>query len=248
MVPPEHRRQGVGTGLLDHLAAAVRADGRTELLVETSYSFEDRHDHPYRRFAEKNGFQEVNVEVVRVLQLPVDDGLLGRLESEAAPHHEGYRLETVVGEMPDAYLPSYCRLQNQLGVDAPTGEVDFEEESMTPETLRETEKRFAAVGTTRVSTLALLGDDEVVAYTDLVVKGSETRRVNQWGTLVHRDHRGHRLGTAVKVANLRELRSWFPERTEVVTSNAEVNQNMVDINDRLGFTPVAVLPMFRRFL
>lgn len=248
MVPPAHRRRGVGTLLLGHLAEAVRAHERTELLVETSYSFGDRHDHPYRRFAEKNGFQEVNVEVVRVLPLPVDDELLDRLGSEAAPHHEGYRVETIVGEVPDAYLPSYCRLHNQLGVDAPTGDVDFEEESLTPETFRETEKRFAAAGTTRVSTVALLGDAEVVAYTDLVVRAEETERANQWGTLVHRDHRGHRLGTAVKVANLRELRGRFPERSEVVTSNAEVNQNMVDINDRLGFTPVAVLPMFRRFL
>lgn len=248
MVPPEHRRRGVGTLLLEHLAGAVRAEDRTELLVETSYSFEDRYDHPYRRFAEKNGFREVNVEVVRTLQLPVHDDVLDRLDSESAAHREGYRVETFVGELPDAYLPSYCRLNNQLGVDAPTGEVDFEEESLTPEIFRETEKRFAAAGSTRLSTLALSGDDEVVAYTDLAVKADEDRRVHQWGTLVHRDHRGHRLGTAVKVANLRVLQDRFPARTEVVTSNAEANQNMVDINDRFGFTPVAVLPMFRRYL
>ena len=92
------------------------------------------------------------------------------------------------------------------------------------------------------------GDHEVVAYTDLIVKADPADRVQQWGTLVHRDHRGHRLGTAVKVANLRALQERFPDRTEVVTSNAEVNQYMVDINDRLGFRAVAVLPCFRRVL
>ena len=133
-------------------------------------------------------------------------------------------------------------------MDAPTGEVEFEEESLTPEEFRRGEQRFAVAGTTRVSTVAVRGDHEVVAYTDLIVKADPAERVQQWGTLVHRDHRGHRLGTAVKVANLRALQARFPDRTEVVTSNAEVNQHMVDINDRLGFRAVAVLPCFRRIL
>ena len=58
------------------------------------------------------------------------------------------------------------------------------------------------------------------------------------GTLVRRDHRGHRLGTAVKIANLRALQQARPEATEVKTQNAETNAWMVGINVRLGFGPV----------
>ena len=66
------------------------------------------------------------------------------------------------------------------------------------------------------------------------------------GTLVRRDHRGHRLGTAVKVANLRALQGACPEATEVKTQNAETNAWMVGINVRLGFQAVGVVPEFLR--
>jgi RimJ/RimL family protein N-acetyltransferase len=226
----------------------LRQDGRTTLLAESSYRFEERETHGYRRFAEKNGFRIVNTEVIRVLDLPVADVLLGQLAGDAASHHADYRIETFTSDLPEQYLESYCEVHNQLATDAPSGDIDFEEESMTPEVFRQTEKRLEATGRTRLSTVAVTGEDRVVAYTDLVVKPDPSERVQQWGTLVDRRHRGHRLGTAVKVANLVALQQMFPDRSQVVTSNAEVNQNMVDINDRLGFEPVAVLPMFQRVL
>ena len=42
-------------------------------------------------------------------------------------------------------------------------------------------------------------------WTDLATTIHEPGRAYQWGTLVDRAHRGHRLGVAVKVANLRLL-------------------------------------------
>jgi RimJ/RimL family protein N-acetyltransferase len=86
-----------------------------------------------------------------------------------------------------------------------------------------------------------------VAHTDLLLRPSGTRGV-QWATLVHREHRGHRLGAAVKVANLRRLQRDRPDITEVVTQNAEVNDQMIAINTRLGFAPVALVPEFVRRL
>jgi hypothetical protein len=71
---------------------------------------------------------------------------------------------------------------------------------------------------------------------------------HQWGTLVGRDHRGHRLGAAVKVANLRALQRARPDVTVIQTENAETNAFMVSINERLGFQVVAVSPSFARAL
>jgi hypothetical protein len=68
------------------------------------------------------------------------------------------------------------------------------------------------------------------------------------GTLVRRDHRGHRLGSAVKVANLEALQRDRPDVTTVETQNAEQNPWMVSINERLGFEPVAVCPELVRRL
>ena len=59
---------------------------------------------------------------------------------------------------------------------------------------------------------------------------------------------GHRLGAAVKVANLRNLMQHDPATKRIVTTNAETNAWMVAINERLGFVPVAVVPTFKRRL
>ena len=69
--------------------------------------------------------------------------------------------------------------------------------------------------------------------------------VEAWGTLVLGEHRGHRLGLAMKARGLQELqRRIGPERTRVLTCNAEQNAHMVAINERLGFRPVEVVPTF----
>ena len=51
----------------------------------------------------------------------------------------------------------------------------------------------------------------MVAYTDIATTVHEPGRAYQWGTLVRGDARGHRLGLAVKVANLRLLQRERPD-------------------------------------
>ena len=86
----------------------------------------------------------------------------------------------------------------------------------------------------------------MVAYTDIATTVHEPGRAYQWGTLVRRDARGHRLGLAVKVANLRLLQRERPDVHELITYNAEVNAHMIGVNERLGFVPVARLGEFQK--
>ncbi len=243
-VEPAQRRRGIGTALVEHLVERVRAEGRTSVLVEAGIPFEGRETHPYRRFADALGFRMASVEVHRVLDLPLPSSELDALASECAAHHGAYRLHTFQDTIPDRYLDSYCYLENQLALDAPTGEIDFEAEAMTPEIFRERTDRLLRQGRHRLTTLAVTADDEAVAMTDLVIPREDMPKVHQWATLVRRDHRGHRLGMAVKVQNIRALQERYPERTQIYTSNEEANDNMVSINERLGFRPLEILPEF----
>jgi hypothetical protein len=56
---------------------------------------------------------------------------------------------------------------------------------------------------------------------------------------VLREHRGHRLGLAVKLANLDSLEASFPGVALVVTGNAQENAPMIAVNEMLGFEVVA---------
>lgn len=244
LVDPDHRGRGLGGELLEHEVAEVFAAGRTEVLTGAAIPLAASSGSPVVAFAERHGFAPVNREVVRVLPLPVRPGLLADLAQATRRHHDGYTLETYADHVPNALLASYCHLRNQLVADAPTGTVDFEPERLTPDVVTQKLDRAVRMGRRSYITLAVR-DGEAVAHSDLFVLGEEPLG-HQMGTLVRRDHRGRRLGTAVKVANLAAVVDAHPALTAVNTQNDETNHWMVDINVALGFEPVGVSVGFVR--
>lgn len=134
------------------------------------------------------------------------------------------------------------------GADAPSGEIDWEPETLTPAKLAAAEMADERIGRTRVTSLAVHeATGRVVAFTEIVAPGTTPRSVRQEGTLVHGEHRGHRLGLAVKVANIRALAQVAPTRELVITGNADTNPWMIAINEQLGFRPAeAALTCHRR--
>ena len=247
-VDPALRGRGAGSALVERSVERTREEGRRTVLVETNVPDDHRDGHPYARFAERHGFTYANTEIRRVLDLPVDPVRLEELAAAAAEHHEGYRIEFHTAPLPDELLPSYCECWNQLAVDAPTGEVEFEEESLSPQTYAEELGRMQEQGRTMLHTVAIAPSGEVVAYNDLVVSADDPEEVMQWGTLVRKDHRGHRLGMAVKVRGLQGLAEVAPDAKRVQTCNAEQNAHMVGVNVELGFRRVEALLAYQRHL
>jgi len=247
-VEPARRGRGYGGEMVRDLSERNIAAGRRRLVSESWIPFEQRDDHPYLRFASSHGFSVANLEIRRVLELPVPDAQLDAWQTEAAPHHGDYRIETYLGAIPAERIPSLCHAMNQLGLDAPTGDIELEARRIDAEVFQRREERAKAAGKTMLRTLAIGPDDDVVAFTSMAIPGGEPDIVYQYGTLVLRGHRGHRRGTAVKVANLRRLQHEFSDRTYVETLNAEQNGPMVGINEQLGFTPVEILAHFQRIV
>jgi GNAT superfamily N-acetyltransferase len=242
------RRRGVGRAMLERIEQVAKDDGRQLILGDAKIPFDQRDTHGYRQFAEACGYQLSNDEVVRHLALPVPEDRIREWVDEAAAYHEGYTIETFVDGVPGDLIESLCVLLGQLAVDAPTGAVDFEEEAMTPERYAENVATVKAMGRARYETLALTPDRLVVAQSTLAVPLSASTTVYQWGTFVHREHRGHRLGLATKAVNLRAVQAARDGLTVVTTQNGETNDYMVSINQRMGFEPVEVTSEFVKHL
>ena len=243
-----HRRRGHGTAMLEHLLAQVRAAGRITVDTETFWPHDagpDGAGAPGREFARRHGFELALGDVHRRLTLPVADDLLDRLAGEAANRHAGYTLRSFTGPVPDELLAGVAELDALVATDAPTGTLDVEPHAVDLAAFRDAEGLLERQGRTKVATVALDPAGEVVAFTDLATTVHEPDRAYQWGTLVRRDHRGHRLGLAVKVANLRLLQREFPAIRQLTTFNAESNVHMVAVNDALGFEPVERLGEFQ---
>ncbi|WP_139978002.1 GNAT family N-acetyltransferase [Nocardioides litoris] len=245
-VAPAHQGRGHGRAMLAHVEAAAAAAGRTRLTSELRYRFEHGatgHDGGGSRdvrFAEAAGYALALGDVQRWLDLPVEDAPLEELAAEAAERHGAYELRSWVGPVPDELAEGWAALDGSLTTEAPMGELEHEPMQVDVARLREQEESVERQGRTTYHSVALAPDGDLVAYS-LLVQGAQSTTAYQWGTLVRRDHRGHRLGLAVKVANLRLLQAERPDATRVSTFNAEVNDHMVAVNARLGFRPVSRL-------
>lgn len=247
-VVPESRRRGVATALLAHLTDEARRAGRSVLGGESWWPYAlgaDGAGAPGREFARARGFELVLGDVRRRLELPADDATLARLADDAAQHHRDYTVRSWVGPVPDELVEGWAVLDASLETEAPTGKLDLEPKAPDVAAVRETEELIARQGRTRYATVALDAAGVVVAYTEIVVSG-EDGNAYQWGTLVRREDRGHRLGLAVKVANLRLLQRERPDVPRLTTYNAESNAHMVAVNEALGFVPLERLGELQR--
>ncbi|MEP7331636.1 MAG: GNAT family N-acetyltransferase [Terracoccus sp.] len=235
-VDPQHRGRGVGSALLEWLEERGRAGGRSMVLGEVCVPVGERQSHPDREFALRRGYAVSSVEIVRSLPLPVDPALLERERQRVAAKTDGYDLSVHVGGVPNELRQGVCDCANRLILDAPTGDVEFEPESQTVDDYQTMLGHLAELSRTLVTTVAVHRESGVVAaYTDLALPANDSNIVFQWGTLVLPEHRGHRLGMAVKVENLAALSRIDSARTSVQTMNDEQNPWMVQINQRLGF-------------
>ncbi|WP_223587022.1 GNAT family N-acetyltransferase [Microbacterium sp. OVT16B] len=236
-VPPRHRRRGYGSHALAFLEGEAVTAGRTTAQSTTSWLYElgpDGSGSPGREFARRHGYSLALGDVQNRLDLPVDPALLDRLQ--AGVPDEGYTLRSWIGPVPDDVVEGWASLDASIETEAPSGELDIEPATPDVAGIRETEDLLVLQHRISFGTVALASDGAVAAYTQIVVSGDDGNAY-QWGTLVRREDRGHRLGTAVKVANLRMLQHESPGTPCVYTYNAESNAHMLAVNTLLGFRP-----------
>jgi RimJ/RimL family protein N-acetyltransferase len=126
-----------------------------------------------------------------------------------------------------------CRLYEALA-DAPHEEA-VEPESWDADRLAQDEQRVVDKGTHRYSIAASHeSSGDMAALTQVSIDPDVPECGFQGITAMTRQHRGHRLGLLVKVVMLDWLAEQEPAMRQIVTSNAEVNEHMIAVNEQLG--------------
>ncbi len=238
-VAPALRRQGIGTAVLIALETEARNAGRSVLKASASWpcsAGEDGSGVPGREFARRHGYALALGDVQSRLQLPVPISLLDALSAEASARSADFSLRSWIGSVPETVVRGWAELDAAVETEAPVGDLEIEQAMVDIDDVRRSETLIAQQNRRSFGTIACDDDGRVVAYTQLVVSGDDGNAY-QWGTLVRRDARGHRLGMAVKIANLRMLQEHASDVHAIYTYNAGVNEHMLAINRRLGFTP-----------
>ena len=233
---PERQRRGIGRALAQAALGTARDRGRR--MMHTEAFAPVGGTSPGVQFAERMGFRRALEEGMKVVDLPATEDRWDELAAEAARFHDGYRLVTWGDRVPDEHVEAYCRLCEIFMAEAPTGDLDVQAERWDEERLRKRERRNARSGRHQAAAGALAPDGTLIAFTEAAVNEHAAGRGFQSGTLVCPEHRGHRLGIAVKVANHRQIRQRFPDCRLLITGNADVNAPMNAVNEALGYREV----------
>ena len=236
-VPPQFRRRGIGSALLAHIEAEAVAADRRVLRGETAWLASapaDGSGRPGREFARRHGYEIALGDLQNRLALPVADAVIDQL-LDGAPA-EGYMIRSWTGPVPEDLVAEWAALDALLDVEAPMGDLDLEAPSSEVEDFRAHERMMAQQHRTSFGTVALAPDGRIAAYTQLV-HSADDGNAYQWGTLVRREDRGHRLGLRIKLENLRRMQRHDARIPCIHTFNAESNEHMLAVNTILGFEP-----------
>lgn len=259
----EHQRRGIGSAALLHLEAEMKAAGVRTLLgwaehhgdesemlhAPTGFGAVPRDNASF--FLQRRGFTLEQIE--RASTLRWDAGTASRLETavEAAQTHASdYRVVNWMLPTPAEYVDGYAWMKSRMSTDAPDADVGLPEEVWDADRVRELEARQAAKGfTIQVTAAQHIATGELCAFNELAIRLSDSAdTTHQYDTLVLAAHRGHRLGMLVKAAGLLTWHAQHPESPAVTTYNAEENRPMLDINEALGFEPVAYEGAWKKVL
>jgi mycothiol synthase len=206
-VLPEHRRQRVGTALLERLALHLEESGFDDVgsMVDDAGSL---------AFAQHFGFVETGRQVEQVRTVEADDPW------PTLP--DGVEV-TTVADRPELLMRLYSELAAQAFEDMPTPrKVEITREQWETEWLTWPEATFVA-----------FAGDEIVGMAGLNRDEDQPERAENALTTVRRDWRGRGLARALKETTI----AWAAERgiREIYTWTQTGNENMREVNERLGY-------------
>ncbi|MCU1581147.1 MAG: hypothetical protein QOD27_1906 [Microbacteriaceae bacterium] len=262
-VLPQFRRLGIGTALSELLETMAAEDNRRKIIVYTVSK-----EAPGERVAAPTGFGSVprdgtevrfllsrgytleQVERGSRLALPLDDeDLRGRLDVAAVAAGADYSLHFWMNRTPERWRDDLAVLLTRMSTDAPTAGLEEPEDPWTAERVLDEERRRESSPRTALTTaVEHVPSGRLVGFTELNAPAELDRPVEQGDTLVLKEHRGHRLGTLLKVANLLALQSELPGHPAVITFNAEENRHMLDVNEAVGFLPIGYEGAWKKVL
>jgi GNAT superfamily N-acetyltransferase len=253
--------RGIGSAAYELVEQTARAHGRTvlqswaehpaaagpQLAPPTGFG-QIPEDH-IARFYLRHGYALEQVERNSAFDLTGSFAEVERLLAEAQAASSAYRVVQWFAPTPEEYVAGYAWMKSRMSTDAPSAALEFAEEAWDAARIAEHDARYTSSGRTiQVTAAQHIETGELCAFNELVIGKDRTEPSHQEDTLVLKEHRGHKLGTLVKCAGLLSWRDVAPASARVITYNAEENRPMLDINEAIGFAPIAYVGAWKKVL
>jgi GNAT superfamily N-acetyltransferase len=259
-VLPGARRSGIGSALSAKLQAIAATDGVRKAIVYavSGYGPGERmpaptgfgsvpRDNAEVAFLQGKGYRLEQVVRGSRLALPLD--VTTRLAENIRVTGPDFALHYWVDRTPERWGAEMAALRQLMSTEDPSAGLEEPEDVWTVERLVTDEKRYETSPRTRlVAAVEHRPTGRLAGFTVLSVPTETDRALSQEDTLVRREHRGHRLGMLLKLANLAKVQESMPGHPAVVTFNAEENRHMLDVNEAVGFAPIGYEGAWRKDL
>ena len=257
----DHQGRGIGSAAYELVERIAREHGRTVLQswaehpdapgprVAAPTGFGDIPEDRAARFYRRHGYTLEQVERRSAFDLTASADRIDELLDAAKEAAVGYRVIQWVLPTPPEFVEGYAWAKSRMSTDVPAGELEFDEETWDAERVARHDQRYLDAGSTVQVTAAVHEESgTVAAFNELVLKTDPAGPSDQMDTLVLKEHRGHRLGMLVKCVGIRTWRDVAPQSLKIITYNAEENRPMLDINEAIGFAPVAYSGAWKKVL
>lgn len=252
---------GIGSAAHDLVEQTARAHGRSVLQSWAEHphapgarlaaptGFGDIPEDHVARFFLRHGYRLEQIERNSAFDLHGSFDAVQRLWQEAREASEDYRIVQWSAPTPAEYVDGYAWMKSRMVTDAPAAGLEFDEERWDAARIARHDSTYTDTGRTLQVTAAVhIATGELCAFNEIVIGNDRTEASHQEDTLVLKEHRGHKLGTLVKCAGLLSWREYAPDSPRVLTYNAEENRPMLDINEAIGFVPIAYEGAWKKVL
>ncbi|MHA1168662.1 MAG: GNAT family N-acetyltransferase, partial [Candidatus Hodarchaeales archaeon] len=228
-VIPESRRRGIATQALSLVIKDCIAEGRTTIIGHSTTIGKE--------WCEKIGAEKV--QSISRFKLRSDEINSHEIGKKTAQYHaklnESIELAHYINGIPEEKLEEASRLMNIIWNLEPTEDANYGEIEITPEQLKEIYEFHEAVGSETWTIIAKnRANDELCGFTELQWDKKRPEIVNQRFTGVLPEYQGRGIGSYIKYEMLLKLRE-KEGQYEIITGNANVNDPMLRVNEKLGF-------------